>query len=37
LHRRIPDYEIAPGEQPRYEFAGVRQVRSLPLSFPAGG
>jgi cytochrome P450 len=37
LHRRIPDYEITPGEEPRYEFAGVRQVRHLPLSFPAVG
>jgi cytochrome P450 len=37
LHRRIPDYRIVPGEEPRYEFAGVRQVRHLPLTFPPGG
>ena len=34
LHRRIPDYEIAPGEQPRYG-GGIREVQYLPLVFPA--
>lgn len=29
-HRRIPDYEIKPGETPRYS-AGIREVRYLPL------
>jgi len=29
-HRRIPDYEIKPGESPRYS-PGIREVRYLPL------
>ena len=29
-HRRIPDYEIKPGETPRYS-PGIREVRYLPL------
>ena len=33
LHRRIPDYWVTEGEQIRYEFAGVRQAKYLPLSF----
>jgi cytochrome P450 len=32
LHRRIPDYEIAPGETPRYG-GGIREVQYLPLVF----
>lgn len=31
-HRRIPDYEITPGETPRYS-AGIREVLYLPLSW----
>jgi cytochrome P450 len=34
FHRRIPDYWITPGVASEYEFAGVRQVKRLPLSFP---
>lgn len=33
LHRRIPDYEIAPGEEPRWG-GGIREVQYLPLVFP---
>ena len=29
-HRRIPDYELAPGADPQFDF-GLRQVDSLPL------
>ena len=29
-HRRIPDYEITPGETPRYS-PGIREVQYLPL------
>jgi cytochrome P450 len=29
-HKRIPDYEIAPGEVPRYS-SGIREVNHLPL------
>ena len=29
-HRRIPNYEIKPGESPRYS-PGIREVRYLPL------
>lgn len=36
LHRRIPDYRVPDGEEMRYEFASVRQVRYLPLEFYAG-
>jgi cytochrome P450 len=35
LHRRIPDYEIAPGDAPRYG-GGIREVQYLPLVFAAG-
>src|SRR5215211_4747926 len=34
-HRRIPDYEIAPGAAPVY-INGLRAVQHLPLVFPAG-
>ncbi|MGD9703718.1 MAG: cytochrome P450 [Acidimicrobiia bacterium] len=37
LHQRIPEYTVAEGEQVEYEFAGVRQAKYLPISFPAGG
>lgn len=30
LHARIPDYQIKPGETPRYS-AGIREVQYLPL------
>jgi cytochrome P450 len=29
-HRRIPDYQVAPGEAPRYS-PGIREVLYLPL------
>ena len=32
LHRRIPHYEVAPGETPRYG-GGIREVQYLPLVF----
>jgi cytochrome P450 len=32
LHRRIPDYELKPGETPRYSL-GIREVTYLPLIF----
>jgi cytochrome P450 len=35
LHRRIPDYEIKPGETPRYG-SGIRTVEYLPLVFTPG-
>ena len=35
LHRRIPEYWVTDGDEIRYEFAGVRQARHLPLSFDA--
>jgi len=35
-HRRIPDYEIAPGAAPSY-VTGLRSVDRLPLVFPRGG
>ena len=35
FHCRIPDYRIAEGERVVYEFAGVRQAKRLPLTFPA--
>jgi cytochrome P450 len=34
-HRRIPDYEIAAGEVPRYS-PGIREVQHLPLVWKAG-
>ena len=37
LHRRIPEYWVTDGDEIRYEFAGVRQARHLPLSFDAPG
>jgi hypothetical protein len=33
FHRRIPDYEIAPGTELKYTSA-LRSVESLPLTFP---
>jgi cytochrome P450 len=33
-HRRIPDYEIEPGETPRYS-PGIREVQYLPLVWPS--
>jgi cytochrome P450 len=33
FHRRIPDYEIAPGVELTYT-RGLRSVESLPLTFP---
>jgi cytochrome P450 len=35
LHRRIPDYWITDGDDVRYELAGVRQAKYLPLTFTA--
>jgi cytochrome P450 len=34
-HRRIPDYEIKPGETPSYS-SGIREVQYLPLVWPSG-
>lgn len=34
-HRRVADYEIAPGEQPEYEFDGVRSAKRMPVVFSA--
>ncbi len=36
LHRRIPDYAIKPGEEPRYT-PGIRAVEYLPLVFEPSG
>ena len=37
-HRRIPEYELAPGTAPRATWpAGLVGIDSLPLVFPAGG
>jgi cytochrome P450 len=37
-HRRIPDYELAPGVTPRAAWpAGLISIPSLPLVFPAAG
>lgn len=33
FHRRVDDYELASGEQIRYELGGVRQANYLPLVF----
>lgn len=33
-HKRIPEYEVAPGRQPRYS-PGIREVLELPLVWPA--
>ncbi len=33
FHRRIPDYSIAPGEEPEYSYVGVRTVDRLPVAF----
>jgi cytochrome P450 len=33
FHRRVADYEIAPGEEVRYKFEGVRHASYLPLVF----
>jgi hypothetical protein len=35
LHRRIPDYTLKPGEEPRYTM-GIRSVDYLPLVFTPG-
>jgi cytochrome P450 len=35
LHRRIPDYALKPGEEPRYTM-GIRSVDYLPLVFTPG-
>lgn len=35
LHRRIPDYVLEPGEEPRYAL-GIRSVEYLPLVFSPG-
>jgi cytochrome P450 len=35
-HRRIPQYEIAPGTELRYR-ESLREIEHLPLVFPAGG
>jgi cytochrome P450 len=35
FHRRIPDYDIAPGAEIHFT-PGIRQAVSLPLVFPAG-
>lgn len=32
-HRRVSDYEIAPGEEVEYKFEGVRHASHLPLVF----
>jgi cytochrome P450 len=37
-HRRIPEYELAPGTQPQATWpAGLVGIDSLPLVFPSGG
>jgi cytochrome P450 len=33
-HKRIHEYAVAPGRQPRYS-AGIREVLELPLVWPA--
>jgi cytochrome P450 len=33
LHRRIPDYWMTPGDEPRYQGTPVRQAIHLPLRF----
>ncbi|HXY93957.1 MAG TPA: hypothetical protein VEP49_15865 [Acidimicrobiia bacterium] len=30
-HERVPDYSIAPGQEPVYSHDGVRMVDPLPL------
>jgi cytochrome P450 len=38
FHRRIPDYELAPGIQPRVVWpSGTLHLSELPLVFPKGG
>ncbi len=37
LHRRIPDYRLAGGAGLEFEFAGVRQATSVPITFTKGG
>jgi cytochrome P450 len=32
-HRRVSDYEIAPGEEPEYKYDGVRHASYLPIVF----
>ncbi len=36
FHRRIPEYEITPGEDVVYTNYGVRAAIHLPITFPAG-
>lgn len=37
-HRRIPEYELAPGSRPQVTWpAGVIGIERVPLVFPAGG
>lgn len=36
FHRRIPDYEIAPGRAATYINYGVRAAVDLPITFPVG-
>jgi cytochrome P450 len=33
LHKRMGEYRIAEGNEPEYQLAGVRQCRTLPLTF----
>ena len=37
FHRRIPDYWITPGAEPKYHNNGVRAAYHLPISFSVGG
>lgn len=37
LHKRIPDYSIAPGRQPEYSYGGVRAATAIPIVFSAHG
>ncbi|MER7930081.1 cytochrome P450 [Streptomyces sp. NPDC096057] len=34
FHKRIPDYEVTPGEQVQYTNYGVRGAIRLPVTFP---
>ena len=34
FHQRIPEYQIAPGDAPRY-ISGLRAVEYLPITFTA--
>jgi cytochrome P450 len=33
LHKRIPEYSVAPGDHPDYSYVGVRTVDRLPVVF----